>query len=520
MTAKDLKNSLLQEAVQGKLVPQIASEGNARDLLEEIRKERLSHGFANSYGICDGKNKKTKSSDLRSKSQISVTKKELPEITEDEIPFEIPESWCWCRLGEICSVITDGDHLPPPQVPHGIPFLVISNVVSGFMDFSNTRYVPNEYFDKIPDYKKANPNDILFTVTGSYGVAVLVNTDRHFCFQRHIALLKPLVNSEFLVWLLNSLFVKKMCDKEATGTAQKTVSLSVLRNLPIPLPPLAEQKRIVSAIEKFMPLIEEYGKKETELKAFNEQIGTFTKKAILQEAVQGRLVPQIASEGNARDLLEEIKKEKAKLIREGKIKKDTTKAGAPGRALPEITEDEIPFDIPESWCWCRLSELCNLYTGDSINETEKKLKYTNVKEGWFYIGTKDVNFDQTINYDNGIKIPFEKDNFRIAPKNTVLMCIEGGSAGRKIAFTNQDVCFGNKLCCFNSYKNEIEKFIFYFLQSTLFTDAFKDNINGIIGGVSINNLKGMLFPLPPLAEQKRIVDFIEKMLPLCEKVRE
>ena len=145
---------------------------------------------------------------------------------------------------------------------------------------------------------------------------------------------------------------------------------------------------------------------------------------------------------------------------------------------------------------------------------EKKLTQKDIAE------QLNVNFDQTINYDNGIKILFEKDNFRIAPKNTVLMCIEGGSAGRKIAFTNQDVCFGNKLCCFNSYKNEIEKFIFYFLQSTLFTDAFKDNINGIIGGVSINNLKGMLFPLPPLAEQKRIVDVIEKMLPLCEKLGE
>ena len=249
------------------------------------------------------------------------------------------------------------------------------------------------------------------------------------------------------------------------------------------------------------------------------------KNALLQEAVQGKLVPQISSEGNARDLLEEIRKEKLSHgldfanAKSGKrkSKKETALAGS---NPCDITEDEIPFEIPESWCWCRLSELCNLYTGDSINETEKKLKYTNVKEGWFYIGTKDVNFDQTINYDNGIKIPFEKDNFRIAPKNTVLMCIEGGSAGRKIAFTNQDVCFGNKLCCFNSYKNEIEKFIFYFLQSTLFTDAFKDNINGIIGGVSIKNLKGMLFPLPPLAEQKRIVDVIEKMLPLCEKLGE
>lgn len=316
------------------------------------------------------------------------------------------------------------------------------------------------------------------------------------------------IDKRFLVYVLRHLNL----GQDNNATAQPVVSGKKIYPIPFPLPPLAEQKRIVVAIEKFMPLIEEYGKKETQLKAINEKIGTLTKKAILQEAVQGKLIPQIASEGNARDLLEEIKKEKAKLVKEGKIKKE--------KPLPEITEDEIPFDIPESWCWCRLSELCNLYTGDSINETEKKLKYTNVKEGWFYIGTKDVNFDQTINYDNGIKIPFEKDNFRIAPKNTVLMCIEGGSAGRKIAFTNQDVCFGNKLCCFNSYKNEIEKFIFYFLQSTLFTDAFKDNINGIIGGVSINNLKGMLFPLPPLAEQKRIVATIEKILPLCEKIGE
>ena len=145
------------------------------------------------------------------------------------------------------------------------------------------------------------------------------------------------------------------------------------------------------------------------------------KNALLQEAVQGKLVPQIASEGNSRDLLEEIKKEKAKVAGKASSTSFVSKTRA----------DEIPFDIPQNWCWYRLSELCNLYTGDSINETEKKLKYTNVKEGRFYIGTKDVNFDQTINYDNGIKIPFEKDNFRIAPKNTVLMCIEGGSAGRK-----------------------------------------------------------------------------------------
>ena len=246
------------------------------------------------------------------------------------------------------------------------------------------------------------------------------------------------------------------------------------------------------------------------------------KNALLQEAVQGKLVPQIASEGNARDLLEEIRKERmshgldfANAKSGKKSKKETALAGSNPCDIPE---EEIPFDIPENWCWCRLSDFCNLYTGNSINETEKKTKYTNLKEGRFYIGTKDVGFDSVINYDNGVRIPFENDNFRIADTNTILMCIEGGSAGRKIAFTNQPVCFENKLCCFDAYKKESIQFLYYFMQSTLLTDLFKDNMNGIIGGVSVNALKIMLFALPPISEQKLIVAAIEKMLPLCEKL--
>ncbi|WP_296663735.1 restriction endonuclease subunit S [Treponema sp. UBA753] len=187
-------------------------------------------------------------------------------------------------------------------------------------------------------------------------------------------------------------------------------------------------------------------------------------------------------------------------------------------AASKIDESEIPFEIPENWCWCRLSDFCNLYTGNSINETEKKTKYTNLKDGRFYIGTKDVGFDNVINYDNGIKIPFDNDKFRIANANSILMCIEGGSAGRKIAFTDKAVCFGNKLCCFDAYVKETIHFLYYFMQSALFTDLFKDNMNGIIGGVSVNTLKTMLIPLPPLAEQKRIVAKVEELLPLCEKL--
>ncbi|MDD6968463.1 MAG: restriction endonuclease subunit S [Treponema sp.] len=527
MTAKDLKNALLQEAVQGKLVPQIASEGNARDLLEEIRKEKLSHGLDLRLEASLAIN--AKSGKRKSKKETALAGSNPCDITEDEIPFDIPESWCWCRLGELGNFVRGSGIKRDETTNTGLPCVRYGEMYTTYkIKFSKTKsFTSKDVFEKC---HKIHTNDILMALTGEnkwdIALAATYEGTEEIAMGGDLCKFTPInCNSLFLVYLINSPYGIEYKRNTSTGDIIVHTSTTKLGNLLIPLPPLAEQRRIVAAIEKFMPLIEEYGKKETQLKAINEKIGTLTKKAILQEAVQGKIVPQIAAEGNARDLLEEIRKEKlshgldfanAKSGKK-KSKKETALAGS---NPCDITEDEIPFDIPENWCWCRLSELCNLYTGDSINETEKKLKYTNVKEGWFYIGTKDVNFDQTINYDNGIKIPFEKDNFRIAPKNTVLMCIEGGSAGRKIAFTNQDVCFGNKLCCFNSYKNEIEKFIFYFLQSTLFTDAFKDNINGIIGGVSINNLKGMLFPLPPLSEQKRIVAAIEKMLPLCEKLGE
>lgn len=504
MTVKELKNALLQEAVQGKLVPQIASEGNARDLLEEIRKEKLSHGldFANA-----------KSGKIKSKKETALAGSNPCDITEDEIPFEIPENWCWCRLGEVFETTsgTTPQSKNPIYYNNGtIGWVRTTDLNNGILSFAEIKITEKAKSDcNLKIIPKNSVCIALYGGAGTIGKNAILNFETTINQSVCAILPTKFADMRYLQYFLQ--WQRPYWMDYASGSRKDpNINQIIVKNCPFPLPPLAEQKRIVAAIEKFMPLIEEYGKKETQLKAINEKIGALTKKAILQEAVQGKLVPQIAAEGNAKDLLEEIKKEKNILIKEGKIKKEKT--------LPEISDDEIPFDIPENWCWCRLSELCNLYTGDSINETEKKLKYTNVKEGWFYIGTKDVNFDQTINYDNGIKIPFEKDNFRIAPKNTVLMCIEGGSAGRKIAFTNQDVCFGNKLCCFNSYKNEIEKFIFYFLQSTLFTDAFKDNINGIIGGVSINNLKGMLFPLPPLAEQKRIVDTIEKILPLCKKL--
>ena len=184
-----------------------------------------------------------------------------------------------------------------------------------------------------------------------------------------------------------------------------------------------------------------------------------------------------------------------------------------GKNEPVCIAEEVPFDIPDSWEWVRLGNFCDMYTGDSINETEKKLKFTNIPHGRYYIGTKDVGFDHVINYDNGVKIPEEYIKFRVAPAGCVLLCIEGGSAGRKIAITNKTVCFGNKLCCFNSFSNSNKEFLYFYLQSPAFTSVFKDKITGIIGGVSINNLKELYVPLPPLPEQQRIVDKLKELEP-------
>ena len=245
-----LKKSILQEAVQGKLVPQDPSDEPAEALLERIRaeKQRL---------IKEGKIKKDKhESVIFRRDNSHYEKRGSAEVCiDDEIPFEIPENWTWARLSSASVSIADGDHQPPPQVQDGIPFLVISNVSGGRIDFSNTRYVPKEYFDSLAEIRIPQCGDLLFTVTGSYGIVIPVQTEREFCFQRHIALIKlSCLSPEFMQLWLSSPLVYEQCRKAATGTAQKTVGLAALKGLLIPIPPLTEQERIVQKLNTLLAL--------------------------------------------------------------------------------------------------------------------------------------------------------------------------------------------------------------------------------------------------------------------------
>ena len=184
-----------------------------------------------------------------------------------------------------------------------------------------------------------------------------------------------------------------------------------------------------------------------------------------------------------------------------------------------VLYEKTPYELPSNWCWTTFEQIANLYTGNSINEREKELKYTGLSEGYNYIATKDIGFDYEIEYENGIKIPYEETRFKKARKGASLLCIEGGSAGRKLGFLQEEVCFVNKLCCFD-FHGLVDKLYFYYLQSNEFFNLFNANKVGLIGGVSVNNLKQIAVPLAPLEEQKRIVEIIEKQFAKLDEARD
>ena len=465
-------------------MPQRKEEGTAKELLAEIRAEKARLI----------KEKKIKKS------------KPLPEITDDEKPFDIPESWEWVRLDDICKSISDGDHQAPPKSEKGVPFLVISDVRSGKLNFKNTRHVPVEYFKTLSPERIPLKGDILFTVTGSYGIPVLINVDMEFCFQRHIALLKPMIDYTFLSYILESPFIKTQCDAVATGTAQKTVGLKSLKSLLLPLPPLYEQGRIITKIEELQPDIDAYDKAQTKLQAIEQRFPDDMKKSLLQYAIEGKLVPQRKEEGTAKDLLAEIRAEKARLVKEKKIKKS--------KPLPEITDDEKPFDIPDSWEWVRLDEVIDVRDGThdtppyyptgiplitSKNLSNGKLEFTNVK----YISKQDAD---NINKRSRVDI------------GDILFAMIGSIGNPVIVNDNREFCIKN-IALFKQISPKLMnmKYIYFILVFA------QRKLKGIASGgvqsfISLRVFRRYIIPIPPLAEQHRIVAKLEELLPLCQQL--
>lgn len=276
-----LKQTLLQLAVMGKLAPQVSNDEPADKLLARLAKDR---------------------SDYAALHKVAVTKPEP--ISASDRRLSLPGGWTWTRLCSMFRVITDGDHQPPPKSNDGVAFLTIGNVTKGHLDFSNCRFVPQDYFNKIALYRRPEIGDILYTVVGAtYGRPIAVDSSRAFCVQRHIAILKgsELLNSAFACYLLSSPWVYEQATQSTTGTAQPTIPLRPLRNFLVMLPPLAEQHRIVAKVDQLMAICNQLKIRLTQARQLNEQLAcTLVERALSED---GQRAPIATDRQVARTLL-------------------------------------------------------------------------------------------------------------------------------------------------------------------------------------------------------------------------
>ena len=486
MTPEQLKNSILQLAIEGKLVEQRKEEGTGEELFKEIQEEKQKL-------IEEGKLKKQKT---------------LPEITEDEIPFDIPERWRWARLGEILYKLTDGTHSTPKYTLDGIPFISVKDLSSGYLNFESCKYIKSEEHKILFDRCNPEVGDILLTKVGTTGIPVIVDTDKEFSLFVSVALLKfnqMKLSNFFLKYLINSPLVQIQAKKNTRGVGNKNWVMKDIANTIIPLPPLAEQKRIVEKIEELLPLVDRYEKAWIGLEELNKKFPLDMQKSILQEAIQGKLVEQRKEEGTGEELFKDIQEEKQKLIAEGKLKKQ--------KVLPEITEDEIPFDIPETWKWVRLGEIGVANIGLTYKPTEISndgtivLRSSNIKNG-------------KLDFSDIVRVNKDISEAKMCRVGDILICARNGSkklVGKAALINLEGMSFGAFMAIYRSICNE---YVLHFINSTYFRNALlPETGTTTINQLTQDSLKSCVIPLPPFAEQKRIVEKIEELLPLCEKLK-
>ena len=484
MIAEQLKKAVLQAAVQGELTQQLPEDGDAHDLIEEIKAEKARL-------IQEGKIKQEKS---------------LPAITEDEIPFDIPENWVWVRLGDI-SLFENGDRSSAYPKSHeyvemGIPFFGAADMVDGRLTYDSVRFISKEKFYSLRS-GKLKDQDFVCLLRGSIGkTARFEKTEKHKTgFINAQMVIIRLLNLDFISYI-ESIFgspnFSKFITDVHTGTAVKQLPAETLRKYIVPLPPKAEQQRIVCQLNEILPFIDELETDETKLEEIQNSFPGKLKSSILQAAIQGKLTEQLPSDGDARELLAEIQAEKLCLIQEGKIKKE--------KPLPAITEDEIPFDIPENWAWCRLGEVCNVIMGQSPNSST-----VGDRIGIEFHQGK-INFTDKKISDSGRRCSNPK---KIAAANSVLLCVRAPVG--IVNITDREICIGRGLASIHGFGIISTDFLFYYLSAI--TKYFTDSATGsTFKAINQKIVKGTALALPPIEEQRRIVARINELLPLIDSL--
>ena len=468
MTAQELKNSILQLAVQGKLVPQNADDEPAAELLKRIQNEKT---IAVNAGI------------------IKKDKK-LSEITKAEIPYDIPDTWEWLRLGQLCQLL-DGEKKSGVKYP-----------------YLEAKYLRGKIEGSILESGKfVKKGTRLILVDGENSGEVFFATEDGYMGSTFKVLYIP--DAIYAPYVLNFLLLKKQLFRNRkTGAAIPHLNKELFFNLLIPIPPLAEQERIVAKIEELLPLVAEYDEAEKKLSTLNADFPEMLRKSILQQAVQGKLTERSPSDEPASELLKRIQTEKAKLITEGKIKKE--------KALLPIAEDDCPFEIPGTWKWVKLGEIADLCLGKMLDKAKNQgnlhpyLRNVNVRWGFF-------------DFEDILKMRFKDDEEeRYSVKYGDLVVCEGGEPGRCAVWTDVSQTFRIQKALHRvRFIGDVDSFyayrVFeYYASNGYFAKRFTgETIKHLPGEV----LKNIAFPLPPIAEQKRIVVRINELLAICDGLK-
>ncbi len=459
MNIKNLRKSILQYAVEGKLVQQDIHDEPASILYDKIVKEKEN---------------------LINQGQIKK-EKPLPPVTDDEIPYNIPENWKWVRLGEIIALLS-GQDLKLFEInneANGIPY------ITGASAIKEKKIVINRWTTK--PIVISQKNDILITCKGTIG-KVVINYTGDIHIARQIMNIKPFSIYNIYLYLFLLSYQKFFIEKG------KSIIPGISRNdilhILFPLPPLKEQERIAKKVDELMALCDKLEQEEEKLLSLDKHFADNLPKSILQHAVEGKLVQQDIQDEPASILYDKIVKEKENLINQGQIKKE--------KPIPPVTDDEIPYNIPESWKWVRLGEVCNLINGNKT--TNINLPLLNAK----YLRTRQ---EKQI-YNEGIKVN----------KNDYIILVDGENSG-EVFKAFEDGILGSTFKILNINSNIFENYILHILY--FYKNTFKKQKKGAaIPHLDKELFKNILIPLPPLKEQERIVKKVDELLTYYNKLKD
>lgn len=530
MTAQQLKNSILQMAVQGKLVPQDPNDEPASVLLERIKAEKEAL-------IKSGKIKKSKKSSeiFRGASRTlpyafcEQIGKEIRDIS-DEIPFEIPDSWEWCRIDTIFQHNTGKALNSSKSQGIKMQYITISNLY--WNKFKLDKLKEMSFTENEVEKYTVTKGDLLVCEGGDIGRSAIWNYDYPMRIQNHIHRIRPYLQINIYFFYYIFYFYKNAGLIGGKGIGIQGLSTNALGSLFILLPPLAEQKRIVAKIEELLPFIEKYEQAETKLTALNKSFPEMLRKSILQEAVQGKLVPQNPDDEPASVLLEHIRSEKQELIKQGKIKKSkhesiiVTRDKIPYEIIngkERCIADEVPFEIPESWEWCRLTELSSVITKGSSPKWQG-ITYVDEKNWILFITSENIGKEKLLmNKAKYVEKKFnDMHSTSILKFGDILTNIVGASIGRTAIYNlnSENSNINQAVCIIRLINLDFRMYIIKFLNSPIAFQMMTNNsVDSARANLSLSSVSNFLIPLPPLAEQKRIVEKIEELMTFCEKLK-